>query len=70
MLVVTPGKWPLSPLRPAPALLASGTHLAPVISGVSVCRNTEWLVLGRRALKNSKSILYLYKDLSLTWLEM
>ena len=70
MLAVTPGKWALSPLGPTPALLASGTRLAPVVSGICGCKNTEWLDLGRRALKNSKSILYLYKDPSITWLEM
>lgn len=51
------------------SLPASGTHLAPVVSEIFEGKLKEWLSLGRRAL-NSKSILNLYKDTTLIWLEM
>jgi len=69
VLAATPGKWALSPLSPTPALLASGTRWAPV-SGVFGCKNIECLGLGRRALKSSKNILFLYEESLLSLLEM
>lgn len=70
VLPVTPGKWALSPLGPTPACQPQAlVWLLLSVKSLAEGKLKEWLGLGRRAL-NSKSILYLYKDTSLIWLEM